>query len=122
MLVANYLKCDANTCVHNISQRCGASTIQVKGEEATQQENTFCNTFAPRSIYNMVSNIGNMNIIGGIGGVVRGNESLKPKVACTVTNCTHNNGGACVVDYLEIGGMESSSSEETLCQSFRPDY
>lgn len=116
--MASDLQCDASKCVYNIQRRCSASTIQVKGMEAEHGDAIFCGTFAPRKISNMVSMMGNINLLGSLGELTGGAPSLKPKVACSITSCQYNNGGACVTEDLVIGGVSSNRAEETNCQSF----
>lgn len=40
------------------------------------------------------------------------------KIACDVTNCSHNNSGSCYADRVNIGGEGASVDEETCCGSF----
>ncbi|NMA68118.1 MAG: DUF1540 domain-containing protein, partial [Desulfitobacterium sp.] len=55
------LKCDAVNCVYNRSHLCSAEKIEVQGGPTTSGDNTFCGTFASKSIGNFVSSLGNMN-------------------------------------------------------------
>ncbi len=48
---------------------------------------------------------------------------LKPYVACSVENCTHNMKGQCMASKISVYNEEtsgiSSSHEDTQCQSFK---
>lgn len=118
----NSLKCDVTSCAYNRNQCCRASIIQVRGENAYTQDSTFCSSFMQKGAYNMLSSVGNMNLLGGIGQLFNQNNTLKPKVSCSTVNCVHNDYGLCNADDLEIGGMTASSAEDTKCQSFQRKY
>ena len=40
------------------------------------------------------------------------------EINCTVNNCSHNKSGVCYSNRVNIGGLNSSSSEDTCCGSF----
>ena len=62
----NKLKCDAVSCVHNLSHLCGAAAIEVHGGDTQVGQDTFCSTYAHRSLVNYVTEATNMNIGGAI--------------------------------------------------------
>ncbi len=46
------------------------------------------------------------------------------EIKCTVSNCTYYKDLKCHADMIEVntedGGMESITSEQTCCETFRP--
>ena len=40
------------------------------------------------------------------------------KINCDVNNCSHNKSGVCYSNRVDIGGMTSSTSNDTCCGSF----
>lgn len=40
------------------------------------------------------------------------------KICCDVTNCSHNSGGECYADRVNIGGDGASEGKATCCGSF----
>ncbi len=43
-------------------------------------------------------------------------------VLCNAINCAYNDGhGCCQAKQIEIGPMQATSSNETVCATFRPD-
>lgn len=41
-----------------------------------------------------------------------------PKINCDVCNCSHNKDGVCFSNRIDIGGMNSSTSNDTCCGAF----
>jgi len=118
----NKLVCSANHCVHNMNNFCGAAKVQIKGGAALNGGNTFCDTYAHRSMKNYVTEMTNMNILGGITQIFSGHQAIEPQVACDAINCTYNSNHMCSAQELKINGPGAQAEQQTECQTFRPKY
>lgn len=116
----NKLKCDATTCVHNFNHLCGASTIQVKGGNTTDGNNTFCSTYAIKSTGNYISELGNVNLTGSVSQLFSDNQVMEPKITCNAINCKYNSNEICTAGELKIMGPSSSAPQQTECKTFHP--
>ncbi len=116
----NKLKCDATTCVHNVSHLCGAAAITVHGGDTEVGQDTFCSTYAHRGLANYVTGAANMNIGGGLAQMVSSEDVMDPKVNCTAVNCVYNAQEVCHAGELRIEGETSEAAEQTVCETFKP--
>lgn len=118
----NKLVCSANHCVHNMNNACGAAKVQIKGGGTQTGDNTFCHTYAERSIKNYFAGMTNTNVVGGITQILSGHQVMDPQVACDATNCTYNSNYMCGAQELKINGPSATVEQQTECQTFRPKH
>ena len=98
------LNCCVNNCMHNNSDCCCISSIEVGGKKAEEPQNTCCNSFSEKN-----------------GSFTNSTESPNPSldIKCVATNCIYNEDCSCCAEHVDIAGPSSSCScQETLCSSF----
>jgi hypothetical protein len=116
----NKLKCDAKTCAHNFNELCDASVIHVNGGNTHSGDNTFCDTYAVRSVGNYAAGLNNVNVAGSFAQAFTNKLVMDPKVYCTAMNCVYNENQVCDAAMLKIVGPDSTIPEQTECNTFYP--
>ena len=101
-----YLDCYVTSCVYNGNRCCGKGDIVIKGKNATESEETICDSFKERKT-DAYTNSAN---------------SLTKDIAivCEATNCRFNENKNCMAEHISIAGGNANSSTETECASFDP--
>ena len=99
------LKCDAIHCISNRDGCCCRPDIQVGGANATQQQETCCESF--RYVENSSNAVDYSHV----------NETMP--IRCEATNCVYNQNRQCVADAIRVGGHSAQKMEQTDCETFR---
>ncbi|MGL4773521.1 MAG: DUF1540 domain-containing protein [Clostridium sp.] len=97
------LSCTASSCMHNSSNCCCNSSIQVGGAQADKSKATCCESFAESD--------GSFT-----NSAQTPNQSLQ--ISCEAQNCIHNSSCQCAADSVDISGASACTSQETKCSSF----
>lgn len=112
------LACSANNCVNHVNGMCTALTITVNGERAESKQETYCETFAPRTFVNAIKSAFNTNYAGTIIQALDSQSDVDHKIKCSVLNCTYNVGMTCTSTDIQIFGPEARTSTSTECETF----
>lgn len=113
------LNCSADKCVHNMNGLCGANNISITGTEAQSIAGTACDTFQEKGFKNAISNLGNMNITGGIKQMFNGTQvEMSPRIRCEAIHCVYNQGQMCNANFVQVTGPGANSSVAVKCSTF----
>lgn len=99
------LRCTAMKCVYNDDMLCSKGDIQVRGDHATQVDETCCASFREKSGESNKMSCG------------CGTDTIK--VGCTACECTFNENEVCHAGSIDINGSNACSCDETCCGTFR---
>ena len=99
------LQCSAVKCMYNKDNLCSKGDIQVKGDHAATENETWCSSFAEKT------GMSNAYTCGG------GCSSIQ--VGCAAHDCTYNRQEVCQADHVHIDGSQACICEETCCGTFR---
>ena len=116
------LDCIVNTCVHWApTNACSASRIQVGGERAERQRQSYCQTFGERfDLIEMVTAMGDTNWLGAATAILGDGQQLNPRIDCDVSLCHYwHEGNECTASSIVISGKNAHIPESTACESFR---
>lgn len=99
------LKCSAVKCKYNKENLCSKNDIQVKGDHAATENETWCSSFVEKT--------GTSNAYNG------GCGCSNVKIGCSACDCTYNRDKTCCADQVQIDGNQASICEDTCCGTFR---
>jgi len=100
----NQLSCCADSCQNHKNGYCLLSSIEVSGMGAQSSTSTCCESFQPKS--------GEFTNAGVL-------ESPYSDIKCDAEDCVYNSERCCCADYVDIAGHAASSSQDTVCSTFR---
>ena len=103
------LKCDVIHCISNRDNRCCRPDIRVGGNEATECQQTCCESFRP--IAGGASNVTNAVDYSHV------NEAMP--IHCDATNCVYNKQRNCMADAIQVVGRAAEKMEQTACETFK---
>ena len=98
------LGCNVTSCTHNNEQRCCLNSIEVKGNNACQCDETCCGSYFEEK-----------------SGSKNAAEAPKVNLSinCEATNCVYNHSQKCNAEHVDISGIRATASDETICATFR---
>jgi hypothetical protein len=99
------LKCKADTCTYNKNECCCKGDIMVGGKHAVCDDDTCCESFAPKRGESMTN--------------ATSHPSHIISVDCEAQKCVHNANYKCMAEHVEISGCGACNCRETACASFR---
>lgn len=99
------LKCDAIHCISNREGRCCRPDIQVGGANATELQQTCCESF--RYVESQSNAVDYSHV----------NEAMP--IRCDAANCVYNRNYECVADAIQMVGRSAQKMEQTACETFR---
>lgn len=99
------LKCDVIHCVSNRDNCCCRPDIQIGGADATEQQQTCCDSF--QCTHDSASNVTDYSHV---------NTSMP--VHCEATNCVHNHSCECTANSIHVSGQSAEETDQTSCATF----
>lgn len=102
------LKCDVIHCMSNRDNCCCRPDIQIGGSDATQQQQTCCESF--QCTHGSASNMSDAQDYSHV------NASMP--VHCEATNCVYNSHCECDAKAIQVSGQAAEQMDQTLCATF----
>lgn len=99
------LQCSAVKCMYNKDNLCSKGDIQVKGDHAATENETWCSSFVEKT--------------GMSNAYTCGGSCSSIQVGCAAHDCTYNRQEVCQADHVHIDGSQACICEETCCGTFR---
>lgn len=97
------LDCRVSSCVHNETGRCCRGSIEVKGQDATKSDSTFCGSYDKR----------------GCGCTNRAKEpDDRIDIRCEAEKCTYNDNYNCTAGHVGVVGSNAGEMSQTECGTF----
>lgn len=98
------LGCNVTNCVHNEDNQCCCHSIDVRGYDATDKENTCCDAYANRSDTNAKNACCTPN--------------CKVEIRCDAKNCVYNKSMNCTASHVRVTSPQDRVHGETECDTF----
>lgn len=102
------LKCDARHCISNREGLCCRPDIQVGGSNATEYQQTCCESFRPIN--------GNAT-----NAMDYSHTNAQMPIHCSAVNCKYNKQRQCAADAVKVEGAAAEKAEQTACHTFQCD-
>lgn len=102
------ISCSAHTCAHNQQGYCAKDNIKIEGQcNCDTNDCTCCESFETKT--------GCTDC-----GCTATNRcgSNKACVTCSAVDCTHNKGGACRADHINVEGRNAHCCSDTCCETY----
>ncbi|MBE6767492.1 MAG: DUF1540 domain-containing protein [Ruminococcaceae bacterium] len=99
------LQCDAIHCISNRDGCCCRPNIQVGGSQATEYQQTCCESFRP--IEGNATNAMDFSHV---------NKQMP--IRCEATKCVYNKECQCVADAVRVAGSSAHKADQTACETF----
>lgn len=103
------LKCDVVHCQSNRDNCCCRQQIRIGGAEATQQQQTCCESF--QSTKSCTSN--------RCGAKTTSETNPTMPVRCEATHCVHNCHCECNAPSIQVSGHTAEKMDQTQCTTFQ---
>lgn len=103
----NNLRCSVTSCGNNCDLLCKLDSIQVEGQCANTQDQTFCRSFIPRD--QQVCNSRGMEEFG----------SELTQIGCDADTCSYNKSCRCTAEQVDVCGNQACTCSDTECATFR---
>ena len=109
------LQCSAVKCMYNKDNLCSKGDIQVKGDHAATENETWCSSFVEKTGMSNAYTCG-----GGCSSIQVFSTKLEHQVSFSEAHdCTYNRPEVCQADHVHIDGSQACICEETCCGTFR---
>lgn len=99
------LKCDVIHCMSNRDGCCCRPDIQIGGANATQHQQTCCESFQPTRG-------------GATNAVDYSHTNPSMPVKCDATNCVYNSDCQCDANAIQVSGQSAEKMDQTCCETF----
>lgn len=116
------LRCNVKNCVSNNSSICNSENINIVGEGAHMNQDTYCRTFRESNFKNFMSNLNNVNYFGQVKQMFNTDSRIEPKIYCDAKCCYHNSLGNCTAQNINVVQHLNSDRSGIYCDTFIEAY
>ena len=102
------LRCDAIHCMSNREGCCCRPDIQVGGSQATEYQQTCCESFRPLKD-------------GAVNATNYNQVNHEMPIHCEATKCMYNKAHQCAADTVRMSGSSAQKADQTSCETFKCD-